>query len=263
MTGVRTTLVAIIILCVSCCSVTGQIHSPAPTNSFVKVLRQITVKCKKVSDIDDKSGACPDGLTLTSSASGISVFVTKKENIVFTAGHVCQIAIPVKSKEVSKLIEDLEYSIIVIDYNGITHSAKTIAFSLEDAEKGLADLCSLQVDTLSVPKIKLAPKAPIVGENLTVMSSPYGIYHPPVVPIFKGIFSGDVNNVRSIITVPAAGGSSGSGGLNQKNQLVGILYAVNRAFPNISLMTTYRKTKEFLSITKKRLKSTSKKKKKS
>ena len=96
--------------------------------------------------------------------------------------------------------------------------------------------------------------SPIIGDELVYMGAPLGVYHPPVVPIFRGIYSGDLDASASMVTFPAAGGSSGGPVFNSQNRIVGVVFAANRGFHHISLVTNHRALMLFLRNSKKKFK---------
>ena len=79
------------------------------------------------------------------------------------------------------------------------------------------------------------------------MSAPAGIYHPPTVPILQGIYSGKMpDGKNSLSSIPAVGGSSGSPVLNERLELVGILFATHPAFTEISISSSFEELKKFM-----------------
>jgi hypothetical protein len=132
------------------------------------------------------------------------------------------------------------------------HQAHDVLVS-HDNRKGNPDMCVLWVPTLGgndMPRIKLSKSSPKVGEELFYMGSPGGVYHPPVVPIFKGIFSGVINPSSSLITAPAHGGSSGAAILTPRNEIVGVLWAVHPEFHHITIISSFEATKIFFKTAK-------------
>ena len=56
---------------------------------------------------------------------------------------------------------------------------------------------SLNHLTFDFKGVLLARQKAKIGERLISMAAVRGIYHPPIVPIFGGIFSGDLDNTSS------------------------------------------------------------------
>ena len=75
-----------------------------------------------------------------------------------------------------------------------------------------------------VKKIKIAKSYPRIGEKVYTASSPLGMFQHELRLIFEGYFAGcDMDDVYCFYTIPGINGSSGSGVLNSKGQLVSIL----------------------------------------
>lgn len=212
-----------------------------PTKSFVKIIHTTEV----ISCYDPNDKECPIGIH-RHSGSGAAILIVANEMTVLTAGHVCD------SQPTAK-IEKYSQSTSVIDHEGTMHQAWPIAVSFNN-NLGSSDLCILWVPTLETKKIMFSLTPPKVGEELYYMGAPMGVYHPPTVPIFKGVYSGPVDASSAMITAPAAGGSSGGPVLNKDNKVVGIIFAVNQHFHHISLMTNHRSFLLFLEQAKKKLK---------
>ena len=224
----------------SCSSMTyaTSISNP-PVTSFVKIIHQTSIiSCTE----NQRAGECPVG-DYVSTGSGMVVAIHPKFNTVLTAGHVCEA--PVKNT-VKSFVDIVE----VLDYKGVKHQAHKVLTSL-DNRMGKPDMCVLWVPTLNrkeIVKVKLAGFAPRIGQELYYIGAPAGVYHPPVAPIFKGVYSGDINASSSLVTVPAFGGSSGSSVMTLKNEFVGVLWAVHPQFHHISVVSNFKSTRAFLAV---------------
>ena len=100
--------------------------------------------------------------------------------------------------------------------------------------------------TLEVPSVKFSKIKPKIGQEIFYIGAPKGIFHPPTVPMFKGIYSGKINDSASMATFPATGGSSGSAVLNDKYKIIGVVFAANREFHHITLITSHKSFLKFL-----------------
>jgi hypothetical protein len=219
----------------------SNIHRTIPTRAFVKITKSI-----KISKCSEKTKKCVQEKAYFT-ASGISIKILKGKNTILTAGHICDL--DVDYTKFSKEVKKVEMDIFILDYRGSLHKANTILYTLNT--KNTSDLCVLESKTLDIPKVKFSKTKPKIGDDITALSSPYGIYHPPTVPIFKGVFSGDKDSTTSIVTVPSNPGSSGGPVLNLKHQVIGAIFAVHIHFPNVTLISRYETTKEFLDVVKK------------
>ena len=216
----------------------------SPTKSFVKIIHMTTVsECHK-----DTKGRCQLG-TFAQTGSGMAISLFKDHMTVLTAGHVCD------SQPDGDIIKDSFQIIYVIDHNNNRHQAWPVHVSFDDqVSKG--DLCLLWVPTLNVEKIKVSFFSPKIGDELYYIGSPLGIYHPPTVPIFKGIYSGKISGSAAMVTFPAIGGSSGAAVLDKNNRIVGVVFAANVQFHHVTIITTHESLKLFLIKAKKKLSST-------
>lgn len=222
---------------------TAQNIKRPPTKSFVKIFHKVTIN-----SCTEGVKKCPTG-TWVATGSGMATDIYSDKMTVVTAGHVCH-------SVMKDTIKDHSQSVSVMDFNGNMHQAYVIDFSLHNSSES-PDICVLWVPSLKVDKIKIAKRPPEIGEELYYIGAPKGVFHPPVVPIFKGIFSGQLSTAKSLITAPAAGGSSGSAVLNKNNELVGVLFAVNGQFQNISIITSYHSSILFFTRARKELKNIS------
>ena len=204
-----------------------------PYKAFVKVFRHVSIlKCA--------DGNCPKG-EWVSTGSGASIDLnigSEKTSFILTAGHMCFF------QETPKNFLKIKTEMVVLDHTGAPHIATILKQKAKDPLS--VDLCLLRVSNLNIPKIKISRHGPVPGERVIAMTSPGGIYHPPIVPIFSGIFSGRVNEKYSLITVPSAGGASGGPVLNKKNKIVGVLFAVSTIFNHVSLITDYDSTMKYI-----------------
>ena len=178
--------------------------------------------------------------------SGLAIKLMANTTIVLTAGHVCKPTINPAFKVSSE-------SIVVLDHASSFHDAQLIHVEFDNS-KGKTDLCALLVPGLGASKVQVSRRPPKIGEELYYIGAPMGVYHPPSAPIFKGIFSGPIDNSSSLLTVAASGGSSGSVILTLENKVVGVLYAVHPKMHHISIVSRYEPTILFLSKIRKKLK---------
>tara|TARA_B100000427_G_C15460602_1_gene573864 strand:- start:243 stop:1022 length:780 start_codon:yes stop_codon:yes gene_type:complete len=212
----------------------------APNKSFVKIFRKIKIiKCKE----DAKT--CTNS-TYSSTGSGSSVFINKNFDFILTAGHLC--VNNVNLLPFGEEVEKFENKISVLDHTNTMHTAEIVYSFFGDIKKGEPDLCLLHVPNLGIPKLHFSKIPPRPGEMVVSMSAPMGVYHPPTVPVFEGRFSGKINEISSMATVPSRPGSSGGPVLNKKNKIVGVIFAVSVFSENITLITEFEKTKSFLQI---------------
>jgi len=168
----------------------------------------------------DESGE--EAGTPMSSASGIAVHHVKEKAYAFTAGHWCDSDADESLAMVKMLNPTMKFRIENrVAYYGNFYPIEEMYVDIE------SDLC---VITFSSPyayklkKIKPAKKYPDVGEKLYTASSPLGLYQHEMRLLFEGFFAGCYDGQPyCFYTIPGIQGSSGSGVLNSKGQLVSIL----------------------------------------
>ena len=217
----------------SCTPINLETKIKPPIKSFVKVNHTVNIlKC--TTGWDEK---CPVG-KYRSTGSGIIMDILKGQTIVITAGHVC--ASEVDSQKISEYTE----SVHVLDFRGIQHEAYVMLVSQDDS-KGNVDMCALWVPTLKEKGVKFSMFRPKVGQELYYMGAPEGIYHPPVMPLLTGIYSGQIDASNALISIPATGGSSGSAVMDLNNKVVGVLWAAHR-FHHVSIVTNWDASAIFL-----------------
>ena len=210
------------------------------SSTFVQVFQTTKI----ISCVDKKDKNCPIG-ERTQTGSGAKILLVKGQNTVLTAGHVCD-------TQPTEKIELFVQTIAVRDSLNRIHQAWPINVTFHDPVKGTGDLCLLWVPTLEgYPGAKISKIAPKIGEEIYYIGAPMGIFHPPTVPIFRGTFSGKLDESSSIITAPATGGSSGGPIFNSNHEIVGVLFAANREFHHVSLIVNFEILNSFLLNSKK------------
>jgi|ETNvirenome_6_85_1030632.scaffolds.fasta_scaffold00452_17 S1-C subfamily serine protease len=206
-----------------------------PTHSFVQVLKQLHIyEC--LNEAQCKAGK------FTSAGSGISIGNTGIGTLVVTASHVCNTELNPKTKE---LLGKHEVYLEVKSIHGAILKADTVHSS--DLTLSNVDLCLLHIRDLFLPGVKISKVPPQVGDQLYSISAPLGIFEPPTVPLLSGIYSGPVSDgVNAMVTIPAAGGSSGGAVLNRKMELVGVIFATKIGFRQVTLASKFDSMVRFL-----------------
>tara|TARA_X000001388_G_scaffold41766_1_gene29392 strand:+ start:6786 stop:7550 length:765 start_codon:yes stop_codon:yes gene_type:complete len=231
-----------LVSCPSASEVSASKKIDPPNYSFVKIFTELNIEqCK--AEKNESGVECPIG-SYFSTGSGMVADIINGETIVLTAGHVC-------SSKIDDFVTKYSFTISVMDHSARIHQSHVIKSSYDNS-KGSPDICALYVPTLTnVKKIQIAGKPPTIGDELYYIGAPLGVYHNPIAPIFKGIYSGIIDPSSAIATMPAAPGSSGSSVLNINNRIVGILYAVHPSFHHITVITNYYSTIAFINDVKK------------
>ena len=210
-----------------------------PTRSFVKF--EYSLKQKVCDDL--KSEKCLVNL-ISSEASGAVVKNTQSGSYILTVNHMCTTIPDEKTKiSISKAsgipVESMLITSIVTDMDYQKYEATVSAYNEKD------DLCLLYAPGLQKPPLKTSIEPRLVGDQVTNLAAPAGVFFKGIVPVLKGTYSGSDVNV-SLYTIPAILGSSGGPILNEDNELVGIVSKIHRTFYNIVLSPTSSKIKQFL-----------------
>jgi S1-C subfamily serine protease len=217
----------------SCTTTNLAVKVTPPIKSFTKIHHKIQIlECTK-----NFKNKCPVG-AYGSMGSGIVMDLIEDQTIVITAGHVCQSEVD-RSK-----ISSYNEEVTVEDYKGRIHQAIVIKSS-QDNSIGSVDMCALWVPTLKEKGVKFSMFRPKIGQELYYMGAPQGIYHPPVMPILTGIYSGQIDASNALVSIPATGGSSGSAVMDLNNKVVGILWAAHN-FHHVAIMTNWDASAIFL-----------------
>ena len=143
-----------------------------------------------------------------------------------------------------KLVKNYKVTISVQNIRNEV-SPSEIILSVDDNR---IDLCMLNVPHLKTEGVALATQPPEIGDALVSLSAPAGIFHPPAFAILSGRYSGIIDDEQktAMVTIPATGGSSGSGIINEDMELVGILFATHPGFNEVSLSSSYILMMQFI-----------------
>ena len=190
-------------------------HTPYPVQNFLYLDTHLSVI---------SNDGVENGQTINS-ASGIAVKGSKDKVYAFTAGHWCS-------------AEDESYLSIIttmalMNPDNTYKIEKRVAFYgefyfIEEIFSDMVnDICVITFSSpyaYKVKKIKPANRYPEIGEEVFTSSSPLGMFSHTLRLIFTGRFSGCDQNIKyCFYTIPGVQGSSGSGVLNKKGELVSIL----------------------------------------
>lgn len=190
--------------------------TPYPNQNFVSLTKRIT-------DLsDEKNDVIP-----LSSASGV-IFKREKNKLYgLSAAHWCS---PIMSPDFAYFSKMLGYESIESANSAITSYADFFGHSYQitiidmDNEN---DVCLFSLESPyagQIKKIKIAKKQPSIGEKIYASSAPLGISGPQIRLHFDGYFGGCLDTMAECFyTIPGISGSSGSGVLNSRGELISIL----------------------------------------
>ena len=205
-----------------------------PRTSFLKIEKLLKIKFCDPTNPED-------GITKTLVSSG-SGFVIKNDNdgsYLFTAGHVCDDSDIVRDFTSAGAII-LERKMIAVDIDKERHQTMIIDFTMCE------DMCIAYAPGLYRPPVKLALRGPQPGDAALNLAAPLGVFDAHMIPILHGHYSGIAYGGKAIYTIPAIGGSSGSGVFNTRGQLVGMIHSSHVRFQFLSLSPTFKEISDYI-----------------
>jgi len=169
--------------------------------------------------------------------SGVVIGVDKMGTDVLTAGHVCEQTGPMGQQVPWSL------NVTVYDWKGSGYNAIIIKHQMDP------DICVLRIPGVQFPEaVKLADKDPDIGERITNVAYPLGIYVPGAPLVFEGYFSGAAPDGDHMYTIPVAPGSSGSAVLNDDGEIIGLIFAGVQELPLIAIGTPWQEIRDFIYV---------------
>jgi hypothetical protein len=188
----------------------------------------VYIKTQSVDGQDScENESCPIRL-MTSSGSGSVIRHHGDNTYILTAGHVCE-------------VPDAGISVaIAVDSAGVTHDVEKSKYSSDP------DLCVMRSSgTWGVP-LKISKDHVEYGDRVLVMAAPNGIFAKNMVPLFDGMYSGNVSNGDGVYTLPAMAGSSGSAVLNEELEVVSVIHSATKGFQHIAIGSNTQKISAFI-----------------
>jgi len=203
-----------------------------PYNSFAKF--QTTINVTICMEKEGKK-VCGD---TEGRGSGSGTIIKHKDNktYVLTAAHVCDSSDQIKFWESRG--GKATVSSIIIDFKGRRYPVmRNIVINHE------YDLCVVEVWGIFGKTTAIGRIAPRIGDKVFNVAAPQGDSAPGMAAVLEGRYSGlfqfQGTSPRSAYTIPAIGGSSGSGVFNARGQLIGMIHSVRRNFHHLSYGPTH------------------------
>tara|TARA_R110002020_G_scaffold170745_1_gene360612 strand:+ start:898 stop:1665 length:768 start_codon:yes stop_codon:yes gene_type:complete len=234
-------LIPLTLLSTSCVTVScnlpaagvGTLSDVAPRQSFLKIEKVLNVQ----SCNPQNPKQCEDS-TLKSSGSGFVVANDGNGSYIMTAAHVCD------DSDVVLMLQMRGYKLLsqafqVLDIDGYRYNAVTLEMHHE------LDMCMAYIPGLFKPSVKVAQNKPIPGDYAINVAAPVGFFGEDMIPILTGNYSGDIDG-RSIYTIPAIGGSSGSPVFNNRGYLIGMIHSVHIRFEHLAISPRWGEIVKFV-----------------
>tara|TARA_R110000824_G_scaffold399263_1_gene604495 strand:- start:7656 stop:8498 length:843 start_codon:yes stop_codon:yes gene_type:complete len=215
-----------------------------PVDSFVKYETYTYKQSCTPRDPDNLKSPCYDRIT---GATGSASIIAKSFNgaYILTAAHMCDRASVIqKFKSIDKELGNGEYKYFqkhsVYDIDQFKYNVEVIAWDWE------LDSCIVFAWGLFGPSLEIAEKGPEIGEKIYNFAAPAGFFKKDLVPLFDGYFIGFWNKYTAVYTIPVIGGSSGSPIINNKAELIGVVYARHSSFHHIAISPKFKNLKKFI-----------------
>lgn len=215
-----------------------------PVDTFVKYETYTYKQICTPEDRDNLRSPCYKRVT---GATGSASIIAKSFNGVYilTAAHMCDRSEEIrKFKAIDKELKNEENKYFqkhyVYDIDQFKYNIEVISWDWE------LDSCIVFAWGLFGPSLEIADKGPEIGEKVYNFAAPAGFFKKDLVPLFDGYFIGYWNENTSVYTIPVIGGSSGSPVINDKSQLIGLIYARHSAFHHIAISPKFKNLKKFI-----------------
>ncbi len=200
-------------------------------------------------------------MSAISSASSFAIHSGDGGTYVLTAAHVCADS----EESLTELIADMliqENLVNKLKKNTVVKfltKIKLVNTNLDSYDAVIVgidhgvDSCIMFIPDVIIPIINPADAPPEIGEIIRNIAAPAGVFGQDMVPIFKGIYNGNIYEGdllaarTDVYSIPVTGGSSGSPVLNQKNEFVGMIVAAHTSFQNIAYSPNIKNLYEYLS----------------
>ena len=203
---------------------------PYPFQNFV-YLDTVIIGVPK----DERSGK-RNTVEVLNSASGIALRHRGDKIYAMTAGHWCesdQTQYLLTAIAMNVHIKEYYFKIVKrVSYLGNFYEIEEI---FVDEPKDLCVVTFSSEEANKIKNIKPARRQPRIGDDVYTISAPMGFYSHSIRTLFEGYYSGcEPETINCFYTIPGTNGSSGSGVLNKKGELVSILNLSIRGFDNIT-----------------------------
>lgn len=239
-------------------------HRILPVDSFVMIQGKVNLipkKCKIINLITKKEAPCEKNELAEDRAriskmkpafrgSGIVIKVDKDETYILTARHVCTksdeitVARPIAGAPNEVMMEwEVEQTVVsrVMTQDGVSRKSSVVKFHKEK------DICIMKSPGGWGTPAPIAKQSPQTGEVVYNIAAPLGMFEPgKTTLIFSGHTSGIDTDGDAWFTIPAKPGSSGSAVINNRGEVVAVIYAANTHLESFSLAVPLKYIKQLL-----------------
>lgn len=128
----------------------------------------------------------------------------------------------------------------VRDLDDLRYNAEIVAYDID------LDACIVFAWGLFKDSLAISKEDPKIGSKVFNIAAPAGFFKKNLVPLFDGFYIGKWDKYSSVYTIPAVGGSSGSPILNNRGELIGLIYARHNRFHHIVISPDLKKLRKFI-----------------
>jgi len=225
-------IVVLIFLTLNSCSMSSiRTKSVFFSGTFLKIEKSVTVT---VCNPKNRSQCLTR--VMESSASSFLIGHKKNKSYIMTSAHVCL-------TDYGKLMTLPGFRADETFY-GLTEKMEKHLYFIEAVDKE-SDLCIVSTKRFKGKPFKIARKNPKRGEKIYNIAAPLGVFEKNLVPLFEGYFTGQAHD-RTVLSLPATGGSSGSPVLNENGKVIGVVSAVVRNFHHVVVSSTLKQIKTII-----------------
>ena len=201
-----------------------------PYESFTQILHTTYVR---VGDCMSKDIFCPTvnkTMVTKSKGSGIIVGHSKGYTYVITAQHVCEHR-RAPGVKIGKFAYTYDYdeTVEIVTFVGALLKAMVVSSDVS------TDLCLLSVPADIGKRVKIKKKEMHVGDIVTNVGAPMGIFTPGMALTFDGRYSGTDGVGNGYFSIPGAPGSSGSPIFDSNGELVSIVHSAHTQFSHLAI----------------------------
>lgn len=212
-------MLSILLMITTGCSPTPRVPDP---QSFVYIRTQ---------SIDDQkecdNESCPLKI-ITSSGSGSVIRHHGDNTYILTAGHVCEM--PKSSISMA----------VAVDSTGESHEIESSKYSSDP------DLCVMKSPGTWGAPLSISDRSPKYGDRVLAMSAPNGIFSKNMIPLFEGMYSGNLKEGDGVYTLPAMAGASGSAVLNEDLEVISVIHSATKGFQHIAIGSSTQRLNKFV-----------------